>query len=81
VQPRFVPPTPNCGHDGSTFTFSTLAELWMCTRCVASVGALYQTCSICGCSPQPGTQLVGSFRVGLLCFTCRRDHLAQRRIS
>lgn len=79
---RFVPPTPNCGHACSTFTWVGLAEIWMCAACIASIGPLYpRTCSKCGHPPPAGTQLIDVFRVGRLCFLCRRDHLATRRIS
>lgn len=74
----FVPPAPNCGHDGVTFTFYPLGELFLCPPCMTSIGPLHQTCSNCGAMPKPGTLLVDVFRRGRLCFTCRRDALANR---
>lgn len=70
---RFVPPAPNCGHlDGVTFTFVPIAQTWMCTLCMASLGALYQTCACCGSLPPRGTQLISTTR-GSLCIACRRE--------
>lgn len=76
---RFVMPTPNCGHGGTTYTFVGLAELWMCPVCIASIGRLYECCSSCGRPPPAGTQLIDVFRAGRLCFTCRREFLSSRR--
>lgn len=78
---RFVMPTPNCGHGGATYTYVTIAELWMCPSCIASIGPLYQSCSSCGRQPPAGTQLVDVFRAGRLCPSCRRDFLATRRFT
>lgn len=75
---RFIVPTPNCGHGGTTFTYVTIAELWMCPLCIASIGALYKTCSNCGLLPPVGTQLTTTHRAGDLCTTCRREFLASR---
>jgi hypothetical protein len=77
---RWISPTPNCGHGGTTFTWVAIAFVWMCPACIASIGALYQTCTKCGRTPLPGTQLVDVFRAGRLCHSCRRDHNAARRI-
>lgn len=74
-------PTPNCSHGGATFTWVTVAQLWMCPPCIASIGALYQVCSSCGHPPPAGTQLIDMFRAGRLCISCRREYLAIRRIA
>lgn len=71
---------PSCGHNCTTYTWVGLAELWMCAACIASIGALYQTCSKCGQLPPANTQLLDVHRVGRLCTTCRRDHLATRSL-
>lgn len=77
-----VRPLPNCGHKSTTFTWVALAELWMCALCIASIGPLYRkTCTRCGCEASADIELVDVFRVGLLCPTCRREYLANRRIS
>lgn len=76
----FVPPTPNCGHDGVTFTFYQLGDLWLCPPCFTSIGQLQQRCSKCGVvASLKRPPLVDVFRHGRLCFSCRRDVLAARR--
>lgn len=73
----FVAPTPNCGHGGRTFTYYRLGQVWLCPACFASIGGLLELVAICDrCrrSPARGEQLVNVFRVGRLCFPCRRDY-------
>lgn len=75
---RFEVPTPNCGHRATSFTYATIALVWMCPACATSLGPLYRnTCSNCGKSPPIGTQLADVFRVGRLCPNCKRAY-AQR---
>lgn len=78
---RFIAPTPNCGHGGTTFTWFRLPKLWMCVLCAASLGALYKRCARCGNWPPENTQLVAVHKVGGLCIHCRKSELVQRRFA
>lgn len=71
---RFVAPTPNCKHGGTTFTWYGLGELWLCHACFSSIGLLGARCFRCRASAPPGTRLVEVHRHGLLCIHCQRDH-------
>lgn len=74
------PPRPNCGHaDGKTFTWISLAGLWMCQLCIASIGGLYRACARCGLPPARQDMLVVVHGRGALCFSCRRDFVSGRR--
>lgn len=78
---RFIAPTPNCGHGGTTFTWVLLSGIWMCVKCVLSVGLLFMRCARCGNYPPEKTQLVLVHKAGSLCVHCRRAELAQRRMA
>lgn len=69
-----IAPTPNCGHDSTTFTHIAIACTWMCPSCIASIGPLYARCSNCGCFP---AQLVTRF-ARKFCITCSRGVTAPR---
>ena len=72
---RFIPPTPNCGHvQGVTFTHDVSRDLWMCPKCVASLGtSIFPICTGCG-RDLPKSALL-SKSAPSTCSKCQRESL------
>ena len=79
MQPRFVPPTPNCGHNASTFTHDVVRDMWLCVKCVISLGGLMPSCEGCG-GPLPVQAAITRF-ASRVCARCQRDRRTARRLN
>lgn len=68
-------PRPNCGHATSRrYVFVELASTWMCKKCIASIGPLYDACAACGRALEASS---APFRVERFCsIKCREGQLA-----